>query len=132
VKSPRRLVEAGDNSVIDEDVIGVAGRKSNPMTEALLNYEVLSPEEVAIFTARAAQWRENVALFEDWQLDRLFIYIQILDKLATSPPPGRGSGSLVIQAIKDVREQSLAMSNSLAEAREAKRHQAPTSTKKRM
>lgn len=104
------------------------------MTEALLNYEVLSADEVAIFTARAAQWRQNPDLFEDWQLDQLFIYIQILDKLATSPPPGRGSGSLVIQAIKDVREQSLAMSQMLAEARAARRHQATssTSTKKRM
>jgi hypothetical protein len=92
-----------------------------PEPEEPSPYTVLSHDELAIFTHRAEQWKHNPELFEEWQLDRLYIYIQILDKLAVDPPPGRGSGSLVITAIKDVREQASAMSAILAEVRETRR-----------
>ena len=89
--------------------------------QAMLDYEILSPKELAEYQVRGILWQSDPAQFEDWGLSRLYIYIQILDKLATNPPPGRSQAQIVVQAIKDVRELFHALADVMQEARTGKK-----------
>ena len=92
--------------------------------QAMLDYQIMSPDELAQFQVNGLAWESNPAAFENWGLSRLYVYIQILDKLATNPPPGRSQASIVIQAIKDVRELFHTLADVLHEAKTGKKKKA--------
>jgi hypothetical protein len=80
---------------------------------------VITPEELAYYTETAHEWIADNQKLHSWLEVEAFIMLQILKKVAQTPPPGRSGNTVQVSAIRDFFTQAEKVLDMVASKRAA-------------